>query len=376
MLRRSGFIYHTSFVGPACARLEQALIEGEEQALQWGRSMQRISLAQVTRRSFLGFPLLARMPAGSLRSLTGSAQAGKALIAITLDLEMSRNFPTWDQTHWDYAKGNLDNPTKQYAVEAARRVKANGGIIHFFAVGQTMEQEDVGWLREIVALGHPVGNHTYDHVNVKATRSEDIQFRFRRAPWLIDGKTPAEAIAGNIRLAEAALKNRLGITPDGFRTPGGFANGLSDRPDLQALLLKMGYTWVSSQYPAHAIADTSGKRPGEKVMSGIISAQQRAQPFVYPSGLVEVPMSPISDVTAFRTGRWPLEAFLEAIRSGITWAIEHRSVYCFLGHPSCLVVTDPHFQTIETICRKVREAGDRVAFTGLATIANGVPRRS
>ena len=156
-------------------------------------------------------------------------------------------------------------PTKRYAVEAARRVKAQGGVIHFFAVGQTMEQEDVSWLREIVAQGHPVGNHTYDHVNVKATRAEDIQFRFRRAPWLIDGKTPAEVIAGNIRLAEAALKKRLGIAPAGFRTPGGFANGLADRADLQALLLEMGYTWVSSQYPAHAIADTSGKRPDAKV---------------------------------------------------------------------------------------------------------------
>ena len=84
---------------------------------------------------------------------------------------MSRHYPTWDQTHWDYEKGNLDAETKRYAVEAARRVKASGGVIHFFALGQTMEQEDVGWLKEIVAHGHPVGNHTYDHVNVMATRA-------------------------------------------------------------------------------------------------------------------------------------------------------------------------------------------------------------
>jgi hypothetical protein len=191
---------------------------------------------------------------------------------------------------------------------------------------------------------------------------------------LIDGKSPADVISGNIRLAETALKRRLGIVPNGFRTPGGFANGLADRPDLQSLLLKMGYTWVSSQYPSHAIADTSGARPDEKVMSGIISAQREAQPFVYPSGLVEVPMSPISDVTAFRTGRWPLEAFLGAIRSGVAWAIEQKSVYCFLGHPSCLVAVDPEFRAIETICRKVREAGDGAAFADLATIANQVRR--
>src|SRR5882724_2625146 len=89
--------------------------------------------------------------------------ADKALIAITLDLEMSRNFPTWEQTHWDYEKGNLNDQTKQYTVEAARRVKAAGGLVHCFLVGRTLEQANVDWLKEIVAAGHAVGNHTYDH---------------------------------------------------------------------------------------------------------------------------------------------------------------------------------------------------------------------
>jgi len=42
----------------------------------------------------------------------------KALVAISLDLEMSRNFPTWEQTHWDYEKGNLNDETKKYTLEA------------------------------------------------------------------------------------------------------------------------------------------------------------------------------------------------------------------------------------------------------------------
>ena len=42
----------------------------------------------------------------------------RALVAITLDLEMSRNFPTWDDTHWDYEKGNLNDETKKYTLEA------------------------------------------------------------------------------------------------------------------------------------------------------------------------------------------------------------------------------------------------------------------
>ena len=71
-----------------------------------------------------------------------------ALVAITLDLEMSRNFPTWETTHWDFEKGNLNDETKKYAAEAARRVKERGGRVHFFALGRTLEQENVDWLAQ------------------------------------------------------------------------------------------------------------------------------------------------------------------------------------------------------------------------------------
>ena len=72
-----------------------------------------------TRRRFLAAALETGLAAaGSARSLAAAPAARQALIAITLNLEMSRNFPTWDQTHWDYEKGNLDAATKRYAVEA------------------------------------------------------------------------------------------------------------------------------------------------------------------------------------------------------------------------------------------------------------------
>ena len=34
-------------------------------------------------------------------------------------------------------------------------------------------------------------------------------------------------------------------------------------------------------------------------------------------------------------------------------------MFDFLGHPSCLYVTDPEFRTVELICELVRKAGDR-----------------
>src|SRR5438477_9262203 len=124
-------------------------------------------------------------------------QKKKALIAITLDLEMARNFPRWEDSHWDYEKGNLNEETKRYAVEAARRVKAHGGVIHFFLVCRALEQENVDWLKEIIREGHSIGSHTYDHVYLLATKPEEIQYRFQRAPWLIAGKSCADVIRVN-----------------------------------------------------------------------------------------------------------------------------------------------------------------------------------
>ena len=317
----------------------------------------------MNRRDFLA--------AGTAVAAATSVAAGppeSALVAITLDLEMSRNFPTWETTHWDFEKGNLNDETKRYAVEAARRVKERGGRIHFFALGRTLEQENIDWLKEIVAAGHPIGNHTYDHVNVTATKAADIQFRFQRSPWLIEGREPADVIRENIRLTNAALKSRLGIEAVGFRTPGGFGPGLADREDVQKMLLELGFRWISSKYPGHSNSRPM-EEPSDQVIASIVAAQKGAQPFAYPSGLVEVPMSPISDIGAFRTGRWKLEWFLRAIRAGVTWAIENRACFDFLGHPSCLYVVDPKFQAIDLICDLVEQSQGRAKLATLDELA-------
>jgi peptidoglycan/xylan/chitin deacetylase (PgdA/CDA1 family) len=327
-----------------------------------------------SRRQFLSAAMATAAGPGAEGRTEEPAGRDQALIAITLDLEMSRNFPTWDQTEWDYEKGNLNAQTKMYTVEACRRVRAHGGVLHCFLVGRALEQPDVGWLKSLVKEGHPVGNHTYDHVNVRAQKREDIQFRFRRSPWLIEGKQPLEVIRENIRLTSAALKSRVGVEAAGFRTPGGFTDGLADRPDVQRLLRDLGFTWVSSKYPAHPMSE-AGNEPTDAILDGIIKAQEAAQPFVYPSGLVEVPMSPVSDIMAFRVGRWKLDTFLKAIRLAVVWAIERRAVFDLLAHPSCLYVTDPEFRAIELICDLVKKAGRRAALVDHGTCARRATMR-
>lgn len=296
------------------------------------------------------------------------AESKKALVAITLDLEMARNFPTWETTHWDYEKGNLNTETKQYAVEAARRVKAAGGVLHFFVVGRVFEQADLNWLKEIAGAGHPIGNHTYDHVNVTATRVEDLQYRFQRAPWLLRGLTVSEAIRENIVLTNQALKTRLGISPAGFRTPGGFPEGLRGTPKVREMLKNLGFDWISSLYPPHPNSKVM-QEPSNEVLNGIVQALPKAQPFAYPDGLIEVPMSPISDVGAYRNGRWNRDWFLRSISQCLEWTIENGAVFDFLAHPSVLYPMDPDFQAIDLICNTVKKAGDRAAIVDLGTIA-------
>ena len=130
----------------------------------------------------------------------------------------------------------------------------------------------------------------------------------------------------------------------------------------------MGFRWVSSKYPGHRLG-AAGEEPSDDVIASIADAASAAQPFVYPSGLVEVPMSPISDFGSFRTGRWKLDWFLRAIRAAVERAIERRQVYDFLGHPSCLYVVDPEFKAIELICDLVEKSGSRAALVDLDAIS-------
>src|SRR5262249_57248821 len=98
----------------------------------------------------------------------------------------------------------------------------------------------------------------------------------RRSRWLLDGQPPAAVIRENIRLTTAALKMRIGVDPAGFRTPGGFANGLADRPDVQLMLAELGFSWVSSKYPAHPLGEP-GHEPTADVYEGIVNSQSNTQ---------------------------------------------------------------------------------------------------
>ena len=244
-------------------------------------------------------------------------------------------------------------------------------MLQSFVVGRVFEQENIDWMKEMVSEGHPVGNHTYDHVNVWTKDPNSLQFRFSRAPWLIDGKTVPEVIMENIRLAEMAMKARVGVSPVGFRTPGGSGSGLIGRPDVQQMMLDSGFTWVSSMAKSVPVQP---ENPTGEDFQRVAQAQKDSQPFVYPTGLIEIPMSPLGDVASFRREKkkWKLDDFLAMVEKAVRWTIEHGAAFDLLGHPSIMHVEDPKFQTYDLICDLVDEAGDRAAIVGLDTIARRV----
>ncbi len=87
---------------------------------------------------------------------------------------------------------------------------------------------------------------------------------------------------------------------------------------------------------------------------------------------MKIPMSPISDIGAFRTGQWELDWFLEAIRRAVTWTIEDGAVFDFLARPSCLGVVDSEFRAIDLICDLVQNAGAAAELATLDQIAERV----
>ena len=294
-----------------------------------------------------------------------------ALIVISLDLEMAAGYPVKGKPRhtypWDYEKGNLNEETKQYTVEACRRVKAHDGVLHAFVVGRVFEQRDVGWLKGIHEQGHPLGNHTYDHVRITATNPGRLQYRFQRSPWLIDGQQPLEAVADNIRLCEIAMQHRLGVKPNAFGAPYGFADGIASHEDLQKLMLSLGYEFVTCKYAA--VPDLPLQKLEEQHFRAIEDSVEQHQPFYYPTGLLELPYVPVTDVGAFRGRNWTLDEYVHAIRRSIRRAIELRAVYNWCSHPSVLYVEDPEFRVIEAICEEVKASNGKAMIVDRSTAA-------
>jgi peptidoglycan/xylan/chitin deacetylase (PgdA/CDA1 family) len=81
-----------------------------------------------------------------------------------------------------------------------------------------------------------IQQHTYSHVLFKPDAWEGGMFK----------PSPPEALLHEVTATSALLKEHLGVDCIGLRTPHGYYQGLSDRPDLVGILDRAGVEYVTS----------------------------------------------------------------------------------------------------------------------------------
>ena len=179
-------------------------------------------------------------------------------LSLTFDIEMCTNFPYWTSV-WDHRKGAIDEDSKLYMGKMLDVADSFGVKFQFFLVGRALEDPDIDYLKRMTAEGHAVDNHTYNHVSVKAQDIPQLQPVYANAPWRAAGLNALECIEREVRQTSTAITEQLGVAPTGFRTPGGFNNGLDDVPAVQEVLSDAGMQYASARY--YFPVDPKQKRP-------------------------------------------------------------------------------------------------------------------
>jgi len=169
-------------------------------------------------------------------------------LSLTFNVEMVSRFPYW-MSIWDHKKGSIDEGTKKYVEKLCDIARECGIKLHFYVVGSAFEDEDILYLERVVKERHSIGNYTYHHINIKAKTFEQLQISYSRRLWLRGSfKSVGEVIRHEISMINLAIKERLGVKAKGFRAPGCFHNDLKDMPEVQEILMREGFKFVSTQY--------------------------------------------------------------------------------------------------------------------------------
>lgn len=297
-------------------------------------------------------------------------------VQLSFDLEAVTNFPNWTD-FWNDRKGSIDDATKAYVGQINAVCQKYGAKAHYFLVGSLFEDRNIDYLKKTVAEGHAVGNHTYTHVSIKARETAHLAGIYTSCPWRAAGREAQQIIREEIQMTTSAIQSCLGVEPRGFRSPGGFPNGLQDAEDVQQMLREEGFWWVSTHYNdvlmrTYTKNATVGDVP--KVEFGELQAAFRRservlQPYRYESGLLELPLAGITDIVAWRRYRPDLGEWLRMLSDGVDYAHEHGLIFMLTTHPAVLASIDPFCQTIDVIMRRAKEKEGGVWLPDLEEVA-------
>ena len=184
-------------------------------------------MTQLHRRQLLQGLAASTFAAVGTGHVAAAAPGTKAQIAITLDLEMSRKYPTRDMMEWDFQKGNLNEPTKNYSLAAARLTRDLGGLIHFFCVGRVLEQANIDWLKQIAEMGlaqeQEVTRCIHELVDLALSEKDHTSNRFLQ--WFVEEQLEEEATFSELLDVVRQSENLLLVEQYVFRQKPGVDMG-------------------------------------------------------------------------------------------------------------------------------------------------------
>ena len=191
----------------------------------------------------------------------------RCAIALTYDTDMAGGYAPDLICH-----GHTMPALQEYILRLCDTAEKFGVRLQFFQIGNGLEDEDIGYLREMLQRGHVVDSHTYSHIPLITT---DLK-----------------ALDEELSLTNQLLEQRLGWKSTVLRGPGGYHNGLRGFAENQRIIMKNGFHWVSCEWNRTLI---------EQPIEQAIEAPGRDVPYAYDSGLIEFPLQGFTDRVWFET---------------------------------------------------------------------------
>jgi peptidoglycan/xylan/chitin deacetylase (PgdA/CDA1 family) len=189
----------------------------------------------------------------------------------------------------------------------------NGVKLQFFALGHSVEVSSEIF-REILTHKYHLQQHTYSHLSLLSNIDQVMQ---------------------EVNRTQRIFGKELGYRPVGLRAPGAYTHGITSRLELQEQLRAAGIQYVSTMYDQTA-------------------TMENMQPFLLPSGLLEIPMYGYSDWNfALRPGA-TLRQWLTYVRDQVNQAYQKGLVYAPALHPCLEAALDPDAKTLQTIIRTAK----------------------
>lgn len=188
-------------------------------------------------------------------------------VAITYDTDMAGGYSPNGVCH-----GRLASFLMDYMDMLCETAEEYGVSLQFFQIANGLEVKEVAsYLRKIVNRGHAVDCHTYNHINLAHSLPEELD--------------------QDLNLANKLFERELGFRSTILRGPGGYKHG-DLKIENQLVILRNGYKWVSGEFDYDLLKKEVSRRCGYEYM---ISAPSRNKPFMYPSGLIEIPIQGWTD---------------------------------------------------------------------------------